>query len=309
LPIRGRGPARPTVNHAVTHALTNDLPGLFPRHDGFAARFCGGVPLWRPLCNRWITEAMVRKNAKMSADFSTYKVTSFEAIGARVQGGQASTLAGAFPEPVVERGGWMAWLGLGLCTLSAVFVILMGWAVVSAVIGAQPHHVVRWVPAPPPTGYAAYCDASGDCPAAIPGNVDAGQHPAPAVELTRSLEIAIAAIDRRINHTLRYSLSDGGWHPGAETTGDCRTYVAVKRRALIELGIPRAALRVAVVLTANREAHAVLVLDTDRGLRVLDSLTDSILSPEQTDYRWLLFEQATGTWAFRFAPHAPGLAG
>ena len=47
------------------------------------------------------------------------------------------------------------------------------------------------------------------------------------------------------------------------------------------------ALSLAVVLTPRGERHAVLVLSTDRGDYVLDSLTPWIVPWRQSGYRWL----------------------
>ncbi|HEY5409194.1 MAG TPA: transglutaminase-like cysteine peptidase, partial [Caulobacteraceae bacterium] len=55
--------------------------------------------------------------------------------------------------------------------------------------------------------------------------------------------------------------------------GDCEDYVLEKRRALLVRGIPAAALSIAVVRTRRGEGHAVLLVVTDRGELVLDSLS------------------------------------
>lgn len=68
--------------------------------------------------------------------------------------------------------------------------------------------------------------------------------------------------------------------------GDCEDYVLEKRRALLGSGLPPAALSIAVVATFRGETHAVLLVDTDAGEYVLDSLTPWVLPWTKASYRW-----------------------
>ena len=60
-----------------------------------------------------------------------------------------------------------------------------------------------------------------------------------------------------------------------------------KRRALIARGVPAAALSIAVVTTNQGEGHAVLLVDTNQGEVVLDSLSPSIVSWRDIPYSWV----------------------
>ena len=55
---------------------------------------------------------------------------------------------------------------------------------------------------------------------------------------------------------------------------------------LINAGLSPSALSIAVVVTLRDEVHAVLLLSTDQGEYVLDSLSNSILPWEKAGYRW-----------------------
>jgi hypothetical protein len=65
---------------------------------------------------------------------------------------------------------------------------------------------------------------------------------------------------------------------------------------LAEKGLPLKALRVAIVMTPNKELHAVLTIATDKGDYALDNLTDKILPWSATDYRWIARQDSQKSW-------------
>ena len=103
----------------------------------------------------------------------------------------------------------------------------------------------------------------------------------------------VNTINRRINRAVRH-LSDDRlygvadyWARAAEGgRGDCEDYVLAKRAALIEAGVPAQALSIAIVQTRWGESHAVLLLASDEGEFVLDSLSPWIARWDRVDYRW-----------------------
>jgi predicted transglutaminase-like cysteine proteinase len=81
-------------------------------------------------------------------------------------------------------------------------------------------------------------------------------------------------------------------------SGDCKDYVLEKRRVLMEQGVPGDALAIALAETFQGEQHAVLLVSTDHGELVLDSLTDRIKPWNKSGLRWIA-RQAPGrtfTW-------------
>lgn len=68
--------------------------------------------------------------------------------------------------------------------------------------------------------------------------------------------------------------------------GDCEDYVLEKRRALRELGYAENLLSIALVTTSWGEKHAVLLVQTDAGEVVLDSLSSRISYWRDAPYRW-----------------------
>jgi predicted transglutaminase-like cysteine proteinase len=76
--------------------------------------------------------------------------------------------------------------------------------------------------------------------------------------------------------------------------GDCEDYALEKRRQLIEQGLPAEALSLAIVRTSWGETHAVLVVDTDRGAYVLDSLTPWVTPWTKAHFQWITRQAAGG---------------
>jgi predicted transglutaminase-like cysteine proteinase len=77
------------------------------------------------------------------------------------------------------------------------------------------------------------------------------------------------------------------WNYPDDGYGDCEDYVLLKRRLLIQLGWPREALLVTVVLDNEDEGHAVLTVTTDKGNYVLDNKRENILLWSKTGYRFV----------------------
>lgn len=70
-------------------------------------------------------------------------------------------------------------------------------------------------------------------------------------------------------------------------TGDCEDFALAKRRLLIQNGIPAAALSLAVVKTRQGEDHAVLIVSTQQGDLVLDSLAYDVKPWQKAGYTWI----------------------
>ena len=105
------------------------------------------------------------------------------------------------------------------------------------------------------------------------------------------------AVNRGVNRAIRYASAralygnEDYWtlplEAGGLRAGDCKDYVLEKRKALVEQGVPGADLSIAVVMLRTGVAHAVLLVATDRGEMVMDSLSSWIVPWNQLDYRWI----------------------
>jgi predicted transglutaminase-like cysteine proteinase len=87
------------------------------------------------------------------------------------------------------------------------------------------------------------------------------------------------------------------WNYAEDGMGDCEDMQLLKRKRLVEAGLPRRAMLMTVVLDENNEGHAVLMLRTDRGDFVLDNKRDEIRAWNRTDYVFVKREgQDSSTW-------------
>jgi predicted transglutaminase-like cysteine proteinase len=87
------------------------------------------------------------------------------------------------------------------------------------------------------------------------------------------------------------------WDLAEDGYGDCEDYQLVKRQRLVAAGFPRRALRMTAVLDEDGEAHAVMMVRTDRGDFILDNKRDAVLPWRRTGYIYLQREVGTGsTW-------------
>jgi predicted transglutaminase-like cysteine proteinase len=94
------------------------------------------------------------------------------------------------------------------------------------------------------------------------------------------------------------------WDYPTDGKGDCEDYALMKRKLLIEVGLPRQALLMTVVKDLNNEGHAVLTLKTNRGDFVLDNMRDDVRPWTQTGYRFVKRQSQTNenVWVSIGAP-------
>ena len=123
------------------------------------------------------------------------------------------------------------------------------------------------------------------------------------ITLTPQVWRAIVSANRKVNASVtpvtdqdHWGVVDS-WDFPTDGLGDCEDYQLLKRRILIEAGLPRRALRMTVVIDEKREGHAVLMVRTDRGDFVLDNKTNSVLPWHQTGYIYIKREgHNSPTW-------------
>lgn len=113
------------------------------------------------------------------------------------------------------------------------------------------------------------------------------------ITLTRASWAIISRINKTVNDTIEQveDLDHFGvvefWTYPVDGKGDCEDLVLLKRRQLIEAGMPRQALLITVVRDEQGAGHAVLTVRTDRGDYVLDNKTDKILGWRSTGYSFV----------------------
>lgn len=144
-----------------------------------------------------------------------------------------------------------------------------------------------------PIGWVDFCAAAGhdsDCKvSALPAEtlrVDAATR-ALIERVNRNVNAAVAPMSDMENYGVEelWTYPDNG-------RGDCEDYVLLKRRLLIDAGLPRQALLVTVVREANGDGHAVLTVVSDKGDIVLDNKRDDIRAWNATGYDFIKRQSA-----------------
>jgi predicted transglutaminase-like cysteine proteinase len=96
------------------------------------------------------------------------------------------------------------------------------------------------------------------------------------------------AVNRYVNHSILPNplYLETPWRDDADI-GNCVEYALAKRAQLLDLNQPSSALLFGLAIVPGGEVHLVLIVVTDQGDFVLDSLTDSIVRWDKTKYRWV----------------------
>ncbi len=137
----------------------------------------------------------------------------------------------------------------------------------------------------PPIGWVQFC---GTKAYAAECAVDVSEPE--KVELTPKLWRTVTAMNNRVNKEIEpiTDMDHWGvierWDMAEDGKGDCEEYVNIKRKRLVDAGIPRRTLRVVVVIDEENAGHAVLMLRTDKGDFILDNKRNAVLAWHQTGY-------------------------
>ena len=156
---------------------------------------------------------------------------------------------------------------------------------------------VAWIPtahgsAQPTTAWSEFCERSPDECAINPAE------PA-TIKLDKEVWNSIAKINKQVNAAVspQEDLDHWGvvdrWDYPDDGYGDCEDYQILKRRLLVEAGLPRRALRMVVVLDELGQGHAVLAARTDQGDFILNNKKDQVLLWHRTGYVYIKSEGDT----------------
>lgn len=113
------------------------------------------------------------------------------------------------------------------------------------------------------------------------------------IPLTRDNWATLNRINALVNDTIEQvsDLDHYGvlewWAFPEDGKGDCEDLQLLKRKLLMEAGMPRQTLLMTVVRDTHGEGHAVLMVRTDRGDMVLDSRTSTIKPWQKTSYKFI----------------------
>jgi predicted transglutaminase-like cysteine proteinase len=123
------------------------------------------------------------------------------------------------------------------------------------------------------------------------------------IPLTPQALALITGINKRVNDAIspvtdqeHWGVQDR-WDYPDDGMGDCEDIQLLKRKLLVDQGLPRRALRMTVVIDKKGEGHAVLMVRTSKGDLILDNARDAVLQWRQTGYHFVKREGADGrTW-------------
>ncbi|HYF53306.1 MAG TPA: transglutaminase-like cysteine peptidase [Salinarimonas sp.] len=151
------------------------------------------------------------------------------------------------------------------------------------------------------TGEARPVAAWSDWCRRVPGDCAVNTAEPALITLTPQAWRLIQSVNRTVNRKIE-PMTDmeqlgvvDSWDLPTSGYGDCEDYQLLKRRLLVEAGLPRRALRMTVVVDEKGEGHAVLMARTDRGDLILDNKIDAVLAWHQTGYVYVKREGHNGT--------------
>ncbi|MBV9222340.1 MAG: transglutaminase-like cysteine peptidase [Methylobacteriaceae bacterium] len=160
-----------------------------------------------------------------------------------------------------------------------------------------------------PFGWIDFCRRyAGEC--------DVEPMPAADVTITAATWAKIDRINRFVNGAIE-PVSDmdhwgviDQWDYPLDAKGDCEDYALLKRKLLIEAGLPRQALLMTVVRDHEDQGHALLTVKTNGGDYVLDNLSDEIKPWSSTGYRFVKrqSQENPDVWLTLRGPDVPDVA-
>ena len=185
--------------------------------------------------------------------------------------------------------------------LASLFVVLAGpapaggerlAALAPPVLGVAPAALTALGPAREPMGWTDFCKRySGEC--------DAGPLEPENVVYDRKTRRAVERLNREVNAKIAPATDmemwgvQERWDYPQDGRGDCEDYVLLKRKMLMDMGLPRQALLVTVVTDLQGDGHAILTLRTDRGDFVLDNMEDEVKLWRETPYGFVKRQSQT----------------
>ena len=123
--------------------------------------------------------------------------------------------------------------------------------------------------------------------------------------LTPETRELIEAVNHYVNRSLTAMLDEKHWGKidqwdlPSDGYGDCEDYQLLKRKLLVEAGLPRRALRMTIVIDEMEKGHALLTVRTPGEDLILDNRTGAVLGWDQTGYTFVKRESANRVgWEF-----------
>lgn len=94
-------------------------------------------------------------------------------------------------------------------------------------------------------------------------------------------------IHREVNASTQYRSDTKDTWQIAGKYGDCEDYALAKREKLLAAGWSLDKQALCICKTGEGVTHAVLMVDTDAGVYILDNLHDAPVKPSALKYEWM----------------------
>ena len=114
---------------------------------------------------------------------------------------------------------------------------------------------------------------------------------------------ALSEVNLAVNTEIRFAFDinqygvEEYWALPSSGYGDCEDLALEKRARLVRSGVPRGALRLAIVFHKRYlNSHCVLTVETSRGTYILDSFTNRVCRWDNTPYNFEVRERVDGLW-------------
>jgi predicted transglutaminase-like cysteine proteinase len=137
-----------------------------------------------------------------------------------------------------------------------------------------------------PYGWVDFCNRTkGECDPAAEGPQDIALTPQ-TWELIRRINQLVNTMIKPMSDMEHWGVIDQ-WDLPLDGYGDCEDYALLKRKMLVEHGLPVSALLMTIVKDENDEGHAVLTVKSDRGDFILDNMRTAVRPWAELPYRFV----------------------
>jgi predicted transglutaminase-like cysteine proteinase len=121
------------------------------------------------------------------------------------------------------------------------------------------------------------------------------------ISLNSQVWAALTQVNERVNSSILAVTDQDHWgvldrwdYPD-DGLGDCEDIQLLKRKLLVEAGLPHRALRMTAVIDEQGQGHAVLIVLTDSGDFILDNKRNAVLPWGKTGYTFVKREGTNGS--------------
>jgi predicted transglutaminase-like cysteine proteinase len=143
-----------------------------------------------------------------------------------------------------------------------------------------------------PYGWVDFCHRyKGECEGGSLPSADANLTPE-TMKIIKQVNAWVNTNIKPMSDTQHWGVVDQ-WDYPTDGFGDCEDYVLLKRRLLIDEGLPKQALLVTVVKDEHGEGHSILTVKTNRGEYILDNLATEVKPWNQVPYRFVKRQSQT----------------